>query len=83
MDERAKSKVWTVPKCRVGVLTRQVSGPVMTMSLTLMDELDRCLRNNHAVVEDAGAAGRARQEGLTAKLLQRQERCEVKGFIPK
>src|SRR5271157_1900852 len=28
------------------------------------------------------AAGRARQEGLTAEPLQRQEGCEVEGFIP-
>jgi len=65
----------------VCVLALQVAGPVMSMLLRLMNEVDRCLRNNH--VEDVDRrAGRARQGRLTAEPLQRQEGCEVEGFIP-
>ncbi len=49
--------------------------------LPMMNEVDRCLRHHH--VEDLGAAaGRDGQERLTAQPLQRQEGCDVEGFIP-
>jgi hypothetical protein len=66
----------------VGTLALQVARPVMSMLLRLMNEVDRCLRNYH--VEDVNRRGGQgpRQEGLTAKPLQRQEGCEDEGLIP-
>jgi len=65
----------------VGVLALQAARPAMSVLLRPMNEVSRRARINH--VEDVGRrAGRAREGGLTAEPLQRQEGCEKGGGKP-